>query len=124
MGKGGYGKVILVRKKNQPDEGKLFAMKSLKKATIVTSKKDTDHTKAERNILGNTINKALWTKNLKSFSYYTDIVGGSNWFLVDLENRRWIIKTTENCRIKMRNHPYNFGWVWIDQNLIWMTAIF
>ena len=27
-------------------------MKSLKKATIVTSKKDTDHTKAERNILG------------------------------------------------------------------------
>ena len=52
MGKGGYGKVILVRKKNQPDEGKLFAMKSLKKATIVTSKKDTDHTKAERNILG------------------------------------------------------------------------
>ena len=53
LGKGGYGKVILVRKKNQPDEGKLFAMKSLKKATIVTSKKDTDHTKAERNILGN-----------------------------------------------------------------------
>jgi len=52
LGKGGYGKVILVRKKNQPDEGKLFAMKSLKKATIVTSKKDTDHTKAERNILG------------------------------------------------------------------------
>jgi len=51
LGKGGYGKVILVRKKNQPDEGKLFAMKSLKKATIVTSKKDTDHTKAERNIL-------------------------------------------------------------------------
>ena len=45
--------MILVRKKNQPDEGKLFAMKSLKKATIVTSKKDTDHTKAERNILGN-----------------------------------------------------------------------
>ena len=55
LGKGGYGKVILVRKKNQPDEGKLFAMKSLKKATIVTSKKDTDHTKAERNILGRII---------------------------------------------------------------------
>ena len=35
-----------------PDEGKLYAMKSLKKATIVTNKKDTDHTKAERNILG------------------------------------------------------------------------
>lgn len=35
-----------------PDEGKLFAMKSLKKATIVTNKKDTQHTNAERNILG------------------------------------------------------------------------
>ena len=30
-------------------------MKSLKKATIVTSKKDTDHTKAERNILGKSL---------------------------------------------------------------------
>ena len=60
LGKGGYGKVILVRKKNQPDEGKLFAMKSLKKATIVTSKKDTDHTKAERNILGRIIELGIF----------------------------------------------------------------
>ena len=52
LGKGGYGKVILVRKRNDPDKGKLFAMKSLKKATIVTNQKDTVHTKAERNILG------------------------------------------------------------------------
>ncbi|CAG5111738.1 Oidioi.mRNA.OKI2018_I69.chr2.g6013.t1.cds [Oikopleura dioica] len=51
LGKGGYGKVILVRKRNEPDKGKLFAMKSLKKATIVTNQKDTVHTKAERNIL-------------------------------------------------------------------------
>jgi len=51
LGKGGYGKVILVRKNCQPDEGQLFAMKSLKKATIVTNKKDTQHTNAERNIL-------------------------------------------------------------------------
>jgi len=51
LGKGGYGKVILVRKRNDPDKGKLFAMKSLKKATIVTNQKDTVHTKAERNIL-------------------------------------------------------------------------
>ena len=44
--------MILVRKRNDPDKGKLFAMKSLKKATIVTNQKDTVHTKAERNILG------------------------------------------------------------------------
>jgi p70 ribosomal S6 kinase len=51
LGKGGYGKVMLARKMSGPDEGKLFAMKSLKKATIVTNKKDTQHTNAERNIL-------------------------------------------------------------------------
>lgn len=31
--------------------GKIFAMKVLKKATIVRNQKDTAHTKAERNIL-------------------------------------------------------------------------
>lgn len=51
LGKGGYGKVILVKKMCPPDNGELFAMKSLKKATIVSNKKDTQHTNAERNIL-------------------------------------------------------------------------
>lgn len=34
-----------------PDAGKFFAMKVLKKATIVRNQKDTAHTRAERNIL-------------------------------------------------------------------------
>lgn len=34
-----------------PDSGKFFAMKVLKKATIVRNQKDTAHTRAERNIL-------------------------------------------------------------------------
>lgn len=51
LGKGGYGKVFLVRKTAAKDCGKIFAMKVLKKATIVRNAKDTAHTKAERNIL-------------------------------------------------------------------------
>lgn len=51
LGKGGYGKVFLVRKTNGQNKNKIFAMKVLKKATIVRNAKDTAHTKAERNIL-------------------------------------------------------------------------
>lgn len=51
LGKGGYGKVFQVRKISGADNGKIFAMKVLKKATIARNAKDTAHTKAERNIL-------------------------------------------------------------------------
>lgn len=51
LGKGGYGKVFQVRKLTGQDSGKIFAMKVLKKATVVRNQKDTAHTKAERNIL-------------------------------------------------------------------------
>ncbi|XP_022666618.1 ribosomal protein S6 kinase beta-1-like isoform X2 [Varroa jacobsoni] len=51
LGKGGYGKVFQVRKCTGQDKGKIFAMKVLKKATVVRNQKDTAHTKAERNIL-------------------------------------------------------------------------
>lgn len=43
--------VFQVRKINGKDEGRIFAMKVLKKATIIRNQKDTAHTKAERNIL-------------------------------------------------------------------------
>lgn len=51
LGKGGYGKVFQVRKGTGSDQGKIFAMKVLRKAKIVINQKDTAHTKAERNIL-------------------------------------------------------------------------
>src|SRR5689334_19453541 len=51
LGKGGYGKVFQVRKVTGKDASSVFAMKVLKKATIVRNQKDTAHTKAERNIL-------------------------------------------------------------------------
>jgi hypothetical protein len=43
--------VLKVRKVTGDDKGRIYAMKVLKKATIVRNQKDTAHTKAERNIL-------------------------------------------------------------------------
>ena len=51
LGKGGYGKVFLVRKLTGDNRGKIFAMKVLKKATIVQKRKTTEHTKTERQVL-------------------------------------------------------------------------
>jgi len=51
LGKGGYGKVFQVKKVTGVDAGNYFAMKVLKKASIVRNQKDTAHTRAERNIL-------------------------------------------------------------------------
>eukprot|EP00794_Sanderia_malayensis_P019939 gene19939-21892_t len=51
LGTGAYGKVFLVRKKGEPDNGKLFAMKVLKKASIVQKAKTTEHTITERSVL-------------------------------------------------------------------------
>lgn len=46
-----YGKVFLVRKVSGHDAGKLYAMKVLKKATIVQKAKTTEHTRTERQVL-------------------------------------------------------------------------
>ena len=47
----GYGKVFLVRKVSGVERGKLFAMKVLRKATIVRKKKVMEHTLTERSVL-------------------------------------------------------------------------
>eukprot|EP00123_Amoebidium_parasiticum_P011289 comp20628_c1_seq1/m.26682 comp20628_c1_seq1/g.26682 ORF comp20628_c1_seq1/g.26682 comp20628_c1_seq1/m.26682 type:complete len:439 (-) comp20628_c1_seq1:259-1575(-) len=51
LGQGGYGKVFLVRKTQGKHAGQHFAMKVLKKATIVRKQKDTEHIKTERSVL-------------------------------------------------------------------------
>ncbi|EDV22479.1 uncharacterized protein TRIADDRAFT_28822, partial [Trichoplax adhaerens] len=51
LGKGGYGKVFLVRKVSGSHKMKVYAMKVLRKASIIRNHKDTIHTKAERNVL-------------------------------------------------------------------------
>jgi len=50
VGKGAFGKVMLVRKKNSADEGKVYAMKVLKK-DVIAAKGQIEHTKSERDIL-------------------------------------------------------------------------
>ncbi|XP_072345533.1 ribosomal protein S6 kinase alpha-5-like isoform X2 [Scyliorhinus torazame] len=51
LGTGAYGKVFLVRKVSGHDVGKLFAMKVLKKASIIQRAKTMEHTKTERQVL-------------------------------------------------------------------------
>jgi len=51
LGTGAYGKVYLVRKRNGPDQGKLYAMKVLKKASVVQKPKTLEHTMTERRVL-------------------------------------------------------------------------
>ncbi len=46
-----YGKVFLVRKRSGRDAGQLYAMKVLRKASIVQKTKTTEHTKTERQVL-------------------------------------------------------------------------
>lgn len=50
VGKGAFGKVMLVRKKNSKDEGKVYAMKVLRK-DVIAAKGQIEHTKSERDIL-------------------------------------------------------------------------
>lgn len=52
LGQGGFGKVLQVRKRTPPFDNQVFAMKILKKSGIIKSRKETEHTIAERNILG------------------------------------------------------------------------
>lgn len=46
-----YGKVFLVRKIGGCDDGKLYAMKVLKKIAIVQKVKTAEHTKTERQVI-------------------------------------------------------------------------
>ena len=50
LGKGAYGKVILVRKKRGHDQGQMFAMKTLKKQQLIKLQQ-VENTKTERRIL-------------------------------------------------------------------------
>ncbi|XP_023293563.2 chromosomal serine/threonine-protein kinase JIL-1 [Lucilia cuprina] len=51
LGTGAYGKVFLVRKNGGDDNDQLYAMKVLKKDTVVQKKKTAEHTTTERQVL-------------------------------------------------------------------------
>mmetsp|Transcript_21884 Transcript_21884/g.31883 ORF Transcript_21884/g.31883 Transcript_21884/m.31883 type:complete len:736 (+) Transcript_21884:44-2251(+) len=50
VGKGAFGKVMLVRKKSNKGAGQIYAMKVLKKS-VISAKGQIEHTKSERSIL-------------------------------------------------------------------------
>eukprot|EP00968_Pinguiococcus_pyrenoidosus_P001065 scaffold48_cov311-Pinguiococcus_pyrenoidosus.AAC.260 len=50
VGKGAFGKVMMVRKKEGHDGGRIFAMKVLKKSVVI-AKGQVEHTKTERSVL-------------------------------------------------------------------------
>ncbi|XP_053304774.1 ribosomal protein S6 kinase alpha-5-like [Spea bombifrons] len=51
LGTGAYGKVFLVRKVTGPDAKNLYAMKVLRKASLVQKEKTAEHTRTERTVL-------------------------------------------------------------------------
>uniref|UniRef100_A0A914YTZ6 Non-specific serine/threonine protein kinase n=1 Tax=Panagrolaimus superbus TaxID=310955 RepID=A0A914YTZ6_9BILA len=51
LGRGGFGKVMQVKKNNGNDAGNVFAMKVIKKSLILRSQKDLAHTQTERKVL-------------------------------------------------------------------------
>lgn len=89
IGKGSFGKVMQVRKK---DDGKIFAMKVLRKDTIIARKQVT-HTKSEKNILMRiqhpfivNLNYAFQTKD-KLYMILDYINGGELFFHLKKEGR-------------------------------------
>jgi serine/threonine protein kinase len=89
IGKGSFGKVMQVRKK---DDGKIYAMKVLRKDTIVARKQVT-HTKSEKNILMKiqhpfivNLNYAFQTKD-KLYMILDYINGGELFFHLKKEGR-------------------------------------
>ena len=57
-----YGKVFLVRKNGGDDHDQLYAMKVLKKDTVVQKKKTAEHTTTERQVSSEllVIKKIVW----------------------------------------------------------------
>jgi len=89
IGKGSFGKVMQVRKK---DDGKIYAMKVLRKDTII-ARKQVAHTKAEKNILMKiqhpfivNLNYAFQTKD-KLYMILDYINGGELFFHLKKEGR-------------------------------------
>lgn len=89
IGKGSFGKVMQVRKK---DDGKIYAMKVLRKDTIIARKQVT-HTKSEKNILMKiqhpfivNLNYAFQTKD-KLYMILDYINGGELFFHLKKEGR-------------------------------------
>ncbi|XP_050314218.1 ribosomal protein S6 kinase beta-2-like [Anthonomus grandis grandis] len=95
LGKGGYGKVFQCRKRSGTDAGKIFAMKVLRKASIVRNQKDVSHTKAERNILESVMHPFIVQLN------YAFQTGGKLYLVLEYLNGGELFTHLENEGIFM-----------------------
>lgn len=97
LGRGNFGKVMQVRKK---DSGEIFALKILKKSAII-AKRQVDHTWSERNILAQAqhpfLMKLRWAFQTESKLYFVlDFLRGGELFFHLKQRRRF---TEDEARI-------------------------
>jgi len=95
IGKGSFGKVIQVRKK---DTGKIYAMKVLNKATII-ERNEMEHTKAEKSILQKLCHPFLVNLNYSFQSpdklyFIMDYINGGELFFHLQKDKRFTLERT------------------------------
>ena len=85
IGRGSFGKVYLVRKKTGSDKGQYYALKELKKKSVI-ERNQVEHTKAERMIMEKISNPFLmklhyaFQDDIKLFFVMDFLTGGELFF--------------------------------------------
>lgn len=97
LGRGGFGKVMLVRKKTGSDVDQVYAMKILKKAAII-QRNQVEHTQAERKILESLNHPFLMTlryafQSKQKLYFVLDYYTGGELFFHLKKKRRFDEKT-------------------------------
>jgi serum/glucocorticoid-regulated kinase 2 len=98
LGRGGFGKVMLVRKKTGKDSDTVYAMKILKKAAII-QRNQVEHTQAERKILESLQHPFLMTlryafQSKQKLYFVLDYYTGGELFFHLKKKRRFDEKTS------------------------------
>uniref|UniRef100_A0AC34PXN5 Ribosomal protein S6 kinase n=1 Tax=Panagrolaimus sp. JU765 TaxID=591449 RepID=A0AC34PXN5_9BILA len=101
LGKGAYGKVFLVKKVGGNDNGKLYAMKVLKKERVAHKQKTLEHTLAERTVLEKLKGMPFLVNMVYAFQSQTklhivmEFVGGGELFTHLCKRKQFDIATTK-----------------------------
>jgi len=101
FGKGAYGKVFLVRKVGDRDNGKLYAMKVLKKERVAHKQKTLEHTLAERHVLEQLkglpflVNMVYAFQSESKLHIVMEFVGGGELFTHLCKQKKFDLKTSQ-----------------------------
>jgi ribosomal protein S6 kinase alpha-5 len=101
LGKGAYGKVFLVRKVGDRDNGKLYAMKVLKKERVAHKQKTLEHTLAERHVLEQLkglpflVNMVYAFQSESKLHIVMEFVGGGELFTHLCKQKKFDLKTSQ-----------------------------